>query len=80
MLTYNALKVLDRTSIISLEEKLKNSAFVKVLIKNNALFNYLENHPKQALVIKVILRSHEGIFNHTVEISLQEIINKTKLS
>lgn len=80
MLTYNALKVLDRTSIISLEEKLKNSAFVKVLIKNNALFNYLENYPKQALVIKVILRSHEGIFNHTVEISLQEIINKTKLS
>jgi ATP-dependent DNA helicase RecQ len=80
MLTYNALKALDRTSIISLEEKLKNSAFVKVLIKNNALFNYLENHPKQALVIKVILRSHEGIFNHTVEISLQEIINKTKLS
>jgi ATP-dependent DNA helicase RecQ len=80
MLTYNALKVLDRTSIISLEEKLKNSAFVKVLIKNNALFNYLENHPKQALVIKVILRSHEGIFNHTVEISIQEIINKTKLS
>ena len=80
VLTYNALKILDRTSIISLEEKLRNSVFVKVLINNNVLFNYLEKYPKQALVIKVILRSHEGVFDHTTEISVQEIINKTKLS
>jgi len=79
-LTYNALKILDRTSIISLEERFKNSAFVKILIKNAALFSYLEKHPKQAIVMKVILRSHEGVFNHTTEISVQEIINKTKLS
>ena len=80
VLTYNALKILDRTSIISLEEKLRNSVFVKVLINNNVLFNYLEKYPKQALVIKVILRSHEGVFDQTTEISVQEIINKTKLS
>ena len=80
VLTYNALKILDRTSIISLEEKLRNSVFVKVLINNNILFNYLEKYPKQALVIKVILRSHEGVFDHTTEISVQEIINKTKLT
>jgi len=80
VLTYNALKILDRTSIISLEEKLRNSVFVKVLINNNVLFNYLEKYPKQALVIKVILRSHEGVFDHTTEISVQEIINKTKLT
>ena len=30
--------------------------------------------------MKVILRSHEGLFDHTTEISIQEIINKTKLS
>ena len=80
VLTYNALKILDRTSIISLEEKLGNSVFVKVLINNNVLFNYLEKYPKQALVIKVILRSREGVFDHTTEISVQEIINKTKLT
>tara|TARA_B110000483_G_scaffold233019_1_gene301318 strand:+ start:80 stop:1978 length:1899 start_codon:yes stop_codon:yes gene_type:complete len=80
LITYNALKILDQTSIISLEERFKNSAFIKIIIKNSALFNYLEKHTKQALVMKVILRSHEGLFDHTTEISIQEIINKTKLS
>ena len=80
LLTYNALKILDRTSIISLEKKLKNSISIKVLVNSNALFNYLDKYPKQTLVIKVILRTHEGVFDNTTEISLQEIINKTKLS
>ena len=80
LLTYNALKILDRTSIISLEKKLKNSISIKVLVNSNALFNYLDKYPKQTLVIKVILISYEGVFDNTTEISLHEIINKTKLS
>jgi len=80
LLTYNALKTLDRTSIISLEERFKNSAFIKILIKNSALFEYLEKHPKKALVMKVILRGHEGVFDHSTEISVQDIIKKTKLN
>ena len=80
LLTYNALKTLDRTSIISLEERFKNSAFVKILIKNSALFEYLEKHPKKALIMKVILRAHEGVFDHLTEISIQDIIKKTKLN
>ena len=80
LLTYNALKTLDRTSIISLEERFKNSAFIKILIKNSILFEYLEKHPKKALVMKVILRGHEGIFDHSTEISVQDIIKKTKLN
>ena len=73
LLTYNALKTLDRTSIISLEERFKNSAFIKILIKNSALFEYLENHQKKALVMKVILRGHEGVFDHSTEISVQAV-------
>jgi len=80
LLTYNALKTLGRTSIISLEERFKNSAFIKILIKNSALFEYLEKHPKKALVMKVILRGHEGVFDHSTEISVQDIIKKTKLN
>ncbi|MDB4180643.1 RecQ family ATP-dependent DNA helicase [Flavobacteriaceae bacterium] len=80
ILTYNALKILDRTSIISLEERFKNTAFVQIKIGNAALFNYIEKHPKQALIIKIILRSHEGVFDHSTEIFTQVIAKKTKLS
>ena len=78
ILTYNALKILDRTSIISLEERFKNTAFVQIKIGNAALFNYIEKHPKQALIIKIILRSHEGVFDHSTEIFTQVIAKKNK--
>jgi ATP-dependent DNA helicase RecQ len=80
VLTYSALKILDRSSIISLEKKFKNSISIKVIVNSNALFNYLDKYPKQALIIKVILRGNEGVFDNSTEISLLEIINKTKLS
>jgi len=80
ILTYNALKILDRTSIITMEERFKNTAFLQIIIGNMALFNYIEKHPKQALIIKVILRSHEGVFDHSIEIFTNTIAKKTKLS
>ena len=79
ILTYNALKILDRTSIISLEERFKNTAFLQIIIGNTALFNYIEKHPKQALIIKVVLRSHEGVFDHSTEIFTQTIAKKINL-
>ena len=80
ILTYNGLKILDRTSIISMEERFKNTAFLQIIIGNAALFNYIEKHPKQALIIKIILRSHEGVFDHPSEIFTQTIAKKTNLS
>ncbi|MDB2493156.1 RecQ family ATP-dependent DNA helicase [Flavobacteriaceae bacterium] len=80
ILTYNGLKILDRTSVISMEERFKNTAFLQIIIGNAALFNYIEKHPKQALIIKVILRSHEGVFDHSTEILTQTIAKKINLS
>ena len=80
IVTYNALKILDRTSIISMEERFKNTAFIQIVIGNAALFNYIEKHPKQALILKVILRSHEGVFDHSIEIFTHTIAQKTNLS
>lgn len=79
ILTYNALKILDRTSVISLEERFKNTAFIQIKIGNTALFNYIEKHPKKARIIKLILRSYEGVFDHSTEIFTQVIAKKTKL-
>lgn len=80
ILTYNGLKILDRTSVISMEERFKNTAFLQIIIGNAALFNYIEKHPKQALIIKVILRGHEGVFDHSTEIFTQTIAKKINLS
>lgn len=79
-LTYNALRILDRTSIISLEERFKNTAYIQIKIGNTALFNYIEEHPKQALIIKLILRTYEGVFDHSTEIYTQTIAKKTNLT
>jgi ATP-dependent DNA helicase RecQ len=43
------------------------------------LFNYIEKHPTKARIIKLILRSYEGVFDHSTEIFTQVIAKKTKL-
>jgi ATP-dependent DNA helicase RecQ len=63
-----------------MEERFKNTAFLQIIIGNAALFNYIEKHPKQALIIKVILRGHEGVFDHSTEIFTQTIAKKINLS
>ena len=75
-LTYNALLILDRTSIISLTKQFNKNTFVQFLVKSNPLFNYLDTHDNLTLVSKAILRTYGGIFDHVTKINLGLISNK----
>jgi ATP-dependent DNA helicase RecQ len=72
--TYNAIKVLERENIILLDENFTKKSTLKFTISNNQLFNYLEENPSKKELIKLILRSYGGIFEHYT------IIDEYKLS
>lgn len=74
LLTYNAIKVLERENILLLDENYKKKSTLKFLVNNNQIFDYLSNHPSTNELIKLILRSYGGIFEHYT------IINEYKLS
>ncbi len=77
---YNALLVLDRNSIISMSKKFKNKVLVKFISTNTSIFNYLDKHPGFEVVVKSILRSYGGIFDHEVDINTAKIADKSSIS
>jgi len=72
--TYNAIKVLVRENILSLDENYSKKTTLKFLVSNNQIFDYINNNPPESSLINLILRSYGGIFDHYT------IINEYALS
>jgi ATP-dependent DNA helicase RecQ len=76
ILSYNALLLLDRNSIITLSKQFKNKVSAQFIISSASLFNYLETHSNFNLIVKSILRMYGGIFDHDSKIDLAKIAEK----
>ena len=80
ILSYNALLILDRNSVISLSKQFKNKVSVQFIVSNNTLFNYLETHQNFNTSIKSILRMYGGILDHITKIDLSKIADKASVT
>ena len=78
-LTYNALQVLDRNSIISLSRQYQNVSQVMFLNNSKILFDYLEKHPKVSSIVKTILRTYGGIFDLPTKVNTSLIAVKLSI-
>lgn len=76
-LTYNALNVLDRNSVIALSQQFNYKTKIQFLVSNTALFGYLENHKNQNNVIKALLRTYGGIFDYETKVNLDLVATKS---
>ncbi|MEQ3664895.1 RecQ family ATP-dependent DNA helicase [Olleya sp.] len=74
--TYNALNILDNTSIITLSKQFNKRIEVQFLISSHALFKYLDAHKDFEIIIKSILRNYGGIFEHSTKINSSLISDK----
>ncbi|WP_372746706.1 helicase-related protein, partial [Lutibacter sp.] len=72
--TYNAIKVLERENIIYLDENYSKKSTLKILLNNHQIFNYINQHPSTEKLLKLILRTYGGIFEH------ETLINEFALS
>ncbi|WP_027136651.1 RecQ family ATP-dependent DNA helicase [Gaetbulibacter saemankumensis] len=80
VLSYNALLLLDRNSVITLSKQFKNKVTVQFIISTPALFNYLERHQHINIIVKSILRMYGGIFDHSTKVDLGKISDKSSAS
>ena len=78
--TYNALQTLDRTSVLTLSKQFNNRTEVQFIISNKALFSYLETHKNLALIVKALLRTYGGIFEHLTKINNSLVANKANVN
>ncbi|GAA4281674.1 RecQ family ATP-dependent DNA helicase [Gaetbulibacter aestuarii] len=80
LLTYNALLVLDRNSVISLSRQFKNKVSLQFKIPNKVLLKYLENDGKKALIVKALLRLYGGVFDQETRINTNKVSDKAGVS
>ena len=80
VLCYNALLLLDRTSIISLSRQFHNQVSLQVIASNQVVFRYLETHKDFEIIVKSILRMYGGVFEHDTKINLLRISEKASVT
>ncbi len=73
--TYNTLKLLEREQILSFDENFNVQSSLKFKVSPNKVLDYAERNNNQ--LIKVILRTHGGIFDHYIKINESIIAKKT---
>ena len=74
--TFNTLQILDRNSVIKLSQQFNYKTKLQFTVSNPALFSYLETHAQFNVLVKTILRTYGGIFEHQLAINLSLIANK----
>lgn len=76
-ITFNTLQLLDRNSIINLSQHFNYQTKLQFIVSNSALFRYMETHKHTEILIKSILRTYGGIFEHLLKINITLIADKT---
>ncbi|MCF1423180.1 RecQ family ATP-dependent DNA helicase [Mangrovimonas futianensis] len=79
ILAYNALQLLDRTSIISLSREFSNKTKIQFLVSNEILFPYMDRHPDLGIPVKTILRTYGGIFEQETKINTLKLAEKASI-
>ncbi len=80
MLTFNALQVLDRNSIIALSQQFSYQSKLQFIVSNQALFSYLETRGHLEVIVKTIMRTYGGVFEHLLKIDTKLIATKSSSS
>ncbi|MBR9915592.1 MAG: RecQ family ATP-dependent DNA helicase [Algicola sp.] len=73
---FNTLQILDRNSIIKLTQQFNYKTKLQFVVSNAAMFSYLETNAYLSTIVKTILRTYGGIFEHQLAINLSLIANK----
>ena len=77
---YNALQILDRTSILQLSEQFQKKTTIQVLASSRQVQFYFEANPQFEDLLKTILRTYGGVFENKTEINLQVVCSKSEIS
>lgn len=74
---YNALRLLDRHSVISLSENATKKTTLQVTAPRQQIFDYLDKNRKTAPALQTLLRTYGGITEYETKIDLYRLSRKT---
>jgi len=76
ILTHNSIKTLERQGVLNLTTNFYNKSKVLFVASNNQVLNYCDSHNELGKLIKVILRTYGGLFDHKSAIDINLIASK----
>jgi ATP-dependent DNA helicase RecQ len=77
ILTYNALRILDLNSVISLSEAFFRTSTIRFLAKKQQIFEYLEKNDALTGVVQTLLRTYGGVFDFDTKINTDLVSRKS---
>jgi ATP-dependent DNA helicase RecQ len=77
---FEILKLLDRLSLLSLDQNYQINAILRILIPHQQLFDFLRKHTAYNEVMTYILRNYAGVFDLNVKIDLEYLARKLRTS
>ena len=76
--TFNALKILERESVLLIDENYKRQSSLKIKISNQQLFSYLDSSKEYSELLQLLLRTYGGLFDNFITIN--ELLLSKKLN
>ena len=76
ILTHNSIKTLARQNILNLTSNFYNKTKIFFIASNKQVLNYCDSHNELGKLIKVILRTYGGLFDHKSSIDINLIASK----
>ncbi|WP_425236801.1 RecQ family ATP-dependent DNA helicase [Ulvibacterium sp.] len=76
-LTYNAFRILDLNSAISLSESFFKTSTIRFLANKQQIFEYLEKNRTLADIVQTLLRTYGGVFDFDTKINTDLVSKKT---
>jgi ATP-dependent DNA helicase RecQ len=79
LLTFNALKFLEKSGNIILSDNFNDTSKIKIRLSKGELYKYQVKNPSKGDFISVLLRSYSGLFTDYVKINEKLIANRLKM-
>ncbi|MCP4439652.1 MAG: RecQ family ATP-dependent DNA helicase [Aureispira sp.] len=76
----HALKILVKEGILELSENVFFPSTLQIITKKEFLYDYMLRNPKMERLVKTILRSYQGAFNHDVNVKEERLAQFLKMS
>lgn len=78
--TFNALELLDRHGVLSLQPHARTDTRLQFLCNKAGLWAYLDAHPEMRETMQVLLRTYGGLFDFDTPIRLDRISRKLNMA
>lgn len=78
--TFKAMEVFERKGILKQKLHFKPVAKIKILLNPQHLFSYYRQNPVKEQIIKLLLRTYEGILDLTKEVNTKSLAAKLNLT